>query len=134
MRTSLGRKMSRKSLLQSFMEYNNTSLAVKVKNIFFISLFVGYPYQGPKSWMGKLLSVGIACVGLPIFLLYVCLVGRFLGRHLETLYTKLACCNRKQNSDTGHVTKTRDVTSRYRKILHKIVDSTRKYLSTRSLP
>ena len=57
----------------------------------------GYPYQGPKSSLGKLLSVGIACIGLPIFLLYICLVGRFLGRHLQTLYTRLLCCRSRDS-------------------------------------
>ena len=41
--------------------------------------------------------MGIACIGLPIFLLYICLVGRFLGRHLQTLYNKLVCCGRRKN-------------------------------------
>ena len=47
------------------------------------------------------MSIGIACIGLPIFLLYICLVGRFLGRHLQTLYNKLVCCGRRRhlNSD-----------------------------------
>ena len=47
------------------------------------------------------MSIGIACIGLPIFLLYICLVGRFLGRHLQTLYNKLVCCDRRRhlNSD-----------------------------------
>ena len=57
----------------------------------------GYPYQGPKSSLGKLLSVGIACIGLPIFLLYICLMGRFLGRNLQTLYNKLVCCGRRND-------------------------------------
>ena len=60
----------------------------------------GYPYQGPKSGLGKLLSIGIACIGLPIFLLYVCLMGRFLGRNLQSLYNKLMCCSRRQISRT----------------------------------
>ena len=48
------------------------------------------------------MSIGIACIGLPIFLLYICLVGRFLGRHLQTLYNKLVCCGRRRhlNSDS----------------------------------
>ena len=53
---------------------------------------VGYPYQGPRSSVGKLLSIGIAAIGLPIFLLYTWLVGRFLGRHLELGYNRLLCC------------------------------------------
>lgn len=43
------------------------------------------------------MSVGIACIGLPIFLLYICLVGRFLGRNLQSLYNKLACCGRRND-------------------------------------
>ena len=56
-------------------------------------IIVGYPYQGPRSSLGKLLSIGIASIGLPIFLLYSWLVGRFLGRHLELGYNKLLCCS-----------------------------------------
>lgn len=41
--------------------------------------------------------MGIACIGLPIFLLYICLVGRFLGRHLQTLYTRLLCCRARDS-------------------------------------
>ena len=41
--------------------------------------------------------MGIACIGLPIFLLYICLVGRFLGRNLQTLYNKLVCCGRRND-------------------------------------
>ena len=41
--------------------------------------------------------MGIACIGLPIFLLYICLVGRFLGRHLQTLYTRLLCCRSRDS-------------------------------------
>ena len=56
----------------------------------------GYPYQSPRSPLGKLLAIGIAALGLPIFLLYICLVGRLLARHLETLYNclynRLLCC------------------------------------------
>ena len=57
--------------------------------------------------MGKLLSIGIACIGLPIFLLYICLVGRFLGRHLQTLYNKVACCARRPHPGPGEGTKER---------------------------
>ena len=41
--------------------------------------------------------MGIACIGLPIFLLYICLMGRFLGRNLQTLYNKLVCCGRRND-------------------------------------
>ena len=69
------------------------------------NLFPGYPYQGPRTGLGKLLSIGIACIGLPIFLLYICLVGRFLGRHLETFYNKVVCCNRRSRRQSGDLSK-----------------------------
>merc|ERR1719433_1706500 len=66
-------------------EPEEREFSITVAFLYCLSLIttIGYPYQGPKSGLGKLLSIGIACIGLPIFLLYICLVGRFLGRHLQ---------------------------------------------------
>ena len=70
--------------------YNNTYYTYNI---------VGYPYQGPRSSLGKLLSIGIASIGLPIFLLYSWLVGRFLSRQLELGYNKLLCCRRGESQE-----------------------------------
>ena len=46
---------------------------------------VGYEGGVPHTPLGKLVSVGIACIGLPIFLLYICLVGGTLARRFQVL-------------------------------------------------
>ena len=63
-------------------------------NLFKENFFAGYQSSGPRSVVGKLLSIGIACIGLPIFFLYICLVGGFLARHLQRVYVRLSCCRR----------------------------------------
>ena len=45
----------------------------------------GYDGGVPTTPLGKLISVAIACVGLPIFLLYICLVGSTLARRLQVI-------------------------------------------------
>merc|ERR1719278_1896413 len=52
---------------------------------------VGYGGGVPRTPIGKLVSVGIACIGLPTILLYICLVGGALARRLQAVYSKCCC-------------------------------------------
>ena len=63
----------------------------------------GYQSSGPRSVVGKLLSIVIACIGLPIFFLYICLVGGFLARNLQSVYLRLSCCRKSGEERLGNV-------------------------------
>ena len=58
----------------------------------------GYQSSGPRSVVGKLLSIVIACIGLPIFFLYICLVGGFLARNLQSVYLRLSACRKTEEN------------------------------------
>merc|ERR1719264_514984 len=70
---------------------------------------VGYEGGVPRTPIGKLVSVGIACIGLPIFLLYICLVGGALARRLQAVYSK--CCCPCSGGGTAQQTPTSPTTS-----------------------
>ena len=53
----------------------------------------GYEGGVPTTPLGKLISIGIACIGLPIFLLYICLVGGAMSLRLQAAYSR-CCCSR----------------------------------------
>ena len=80
-------------------------------------MFSGYQSPGPRlTIVGKLLSIVIACIGLPIFFLYICLVGGFLARHLQCVYARLSCSGHPAEQ-TCH---TADVAREYCKPSHKV--------------
>ena len=65
----------------------------------------GYPSSVPVSTLGKLSSLFITFLGLPIFLLYSCLAGGFLARHLQSFYGRISCCQNLDSTNSGNLGK-----------------------------
>lgn len=60
--------------------------------LFIFSYIIGYGNSTPKTMWGKIITIGYAIAGMPLFLLYLSNIGDILARSFKWTYARCCLC------------------------------------------